>query len=108
MIRKSDGSVGTISDEQAGPPLGVAFEYEYESYEMTLEPGDQLVLFTDGFSEAMNVGLDLYGLQRLETAVGCDLADPGSLGAYILDDVRRFVSGHRQSDDMCLVCFGRE
>jgi sigma-B regulation protein RsbU (phosphoserine phosphatase) len=108
LIRRADGSVTAISDEQAGPPLGVDFEYAYEACEIALAPGEQLVLFTDGFSEAMNTGLDLYGLERLETAVGCDLADPAALGSYILEDVRRFVSGHRQSDDMCLVCFGRD
>ena len=108
FVRNADGSVAAISDEHAGPPLGVDFEHRYEPYDLVLEPGEQLVLFTDGFSEAMNAGLDLYGLGRLETAVGCNLSDPASLGSYILDDVRRFVSGHRQSDDMCLVCFGRD
>ncbi|MCG8584112.1 MAG: SpoIIE family protein phosphatase [Pirellulales bacterium] len=108
LLRRADGSVSAVSDDEAGPPLGVAFDYEYEACHISLAPGEQLVVFTDGFSEAMNESLDLYGLERLEKAVGCDLADPASLGAYILEDVRRFVSGHRQSDDMCLVCFGRD
>ena len=108
LLRKADGSVVPISDEQAGPPLGVDFDYEYEACDITLDPGEQLVLFTDGFSEAMNEGLDLYGLERLEVAAGASLAEPQGLGSYILDDVRRFVSGHRQSDDMCMVCFGRD
>ena len=29
------------------------------------------------------------------------------LGQHILDDVRKFVDGYAQSDDMCLACFGR-
>ena len=108
LLRKADGSVVPISDEQTGPPLGVDFDHQYEPCDISLGPGEQLVLFTDGFSEAMNAGLELYGLARLETAVGSDLSDPDGLGSYILDDVRRFVSGHRQSDDMCMVCFGRD
>jgi serine phosphatase RsbU (regulator of sigma subunit) len=108
LVRKADGSVAPISDQQAGPPLGVDFEYEYEACDISLAPGEQLVLFTDGFSEAMNANLELYGMERLETAIAGTLAQPAALGRHILDDVRRFVSDHLQSDDMCLVCFGRD
>ena len=57
--------------------------------------------------EAMNPQRELYGLDRL-----CrEISTPGNsvvdLGQRILDSVSQFVSGYPQSDDMCLVCFGR-
>jgi sigma-B regulation protein RsbU (phosphoserine phosphatase) len=65
-------------------------------------------MFTDGISEAMNPDNKLYGIERLTTALGRKAPDVASLGRLILDDVKTFVSGRAQSDDMCLVCFGRE
>ena len=51
---------------------------------------------------------ELYGLERLTKQVAAGDDGVADLGAHVLDDVRRFVNGFAQSDDMCLVCFGRE
>ena len=58
-------------------------------------------------SEAMNPAGELYGLARLRQQVGAETANVADLGRQILDDVRKYVSGRTQSDDMCLACFGR-
>jgi serine phosphatase RsbU (regulator of sigma subunit) len=47
-------------------------------------------------------------LHRLETQLGSRSKSLPDLGKIILSDVRRFVGGRPQSDDMCLTCFGRE
>ena len=49
----------------------------------------------------------LYGLERLRKRIGKPVKDVAELGHVILNDVKSFVGGHPQSDDMCLVCFGR-
>jgi sigma-B regulation protein RsbU (phosphoserine phosphatase) len=66
-----------------------------------------VTIFTDGFSEAMNSSRELYGLDRLTQQISRPAASVVDLGQLILDDVRRFVDGFSQSDDMCLACFGR-
>jgi serine phosphatase RsbU (regulator of sigma subunit) len=66
-----------------------------------------LAAFTDGFSEALNANNELYGLERLRKRIGSPMKDVAELGHVILNDVKSFVGGHPQSDDMCLVCFGR-
>ena len=71
-------------------------------------PGNLLTIFTDGISEAMNAQNQLYGLERLTNQVGGPADNVASLGRQILDDVKHFVGGRPQSDDMCLICFGRE
>ncbi len=108
FLRLRDGSVAEIGEDAAGLPLGVAPGYEYQSYSHQLEPGDVVTIFTDGFSEAMNGERELYGLERLKKQLGSPLQNVSEFGQHILDDVHQFVNGHDQSDDMCLVCFGRE
>jgi serine phosphatase RsbU (regulator of sigma subunit)/pSer/pThr/pTyr-binding forkhead associated (FHA) protein len=107
FLRQRGGNVEEIGEEAAGLPLGVAPGFEYESYSLKLEPGDLLTIFTDGFSEAMNSERELYGLERLKTQLASPKVHVVDFGKHILDDVSRFVNGYDQSDDMCLVCFGK-
>ena len=107
LLRRHGGGVEEIGEEAAGLPLGVAQEYEYQSHSRVLEPGDVLTIFTDGFSEAMNGQRELYGLERLKNQISSPALSVLDFGQHILDDVSRFVDGFDQSDDMCLVCFGR-
>ena len=88
-------------------PLGVTDDYPYEANHRDLAPGDFLTIFTDGFSEAMNSERELYGLERLTQEISSPALSVVDLGRHILEDVRKFVSGYAQSDDMCLACFGR-
>ncbi|MGD9634565.1 MAG: SpoIIE family protein phosphatase [Pirellulales bacterium] len=107
LLRRNGGEVEAVGEETAGLPLGVAGEMSYEAEHRTLEPGDFVTIFTDGFSEAMNSDRDLYGLERLMQQVSSVAVSVNDLGKHILDDVHKFVDGHAQSDDMCLACFGR-
>jgi serine phosphatase RsbU (regulator of sigma subunit) len=106
-LRNQKGVVEPIGEEQTGLPLGVDSEFEYQAFSRTVAPGDFLALFTDGFSEAMNSANELYGLDRLRAQLGTEKVPVSDLGRLILDDVKRFVGGRPQSDDMCLACFGR-
>lgn len=108
MLRKADGTVIEISEEVSGLPIGVFDGYEFESMKITLEPGESITTFTDGFSEAMNEAQDLYGIERLLKTVGTEAKSVADLGKHVLDDVRKFVDGYAQSDDMCLCVFGRD
>ena len=78
------------------------------SARFVLQPGEILTAFTDGFSEAENVKRELYGNERLEKQVAAPVKSVTELGQRILTDVKQHASGYRQSDDMCLLCFGRK
>jgi serine phosphatase RsbU (regulator of sigma subunit) len=108
LLRHSQGIVEEIGGELSGLPLGVDPDVGYEQYSRPLNPGDFLTLFTDGISEAMNANNELYGLERLRTTLATPCDSLAGLGRLILDDVKRFVGGRPQSDDMCLACFGRD
>ncbi len=107
FLRKQEGSVEEISEEISGLPIGIVGDYEFDSMTLTLGPDESITLFTDGFSEAMNSEQELYGLERLATQVAVSATSVEELGRHVLDDVRKFVDGYAQSDDMCLACFGR-
>ena len=88
--------------------MGVDPDWEYEEHTFELPPGAILTAFTDGFSEAENSDRDMYGLEALAEQVGGPAESAGQLGQRILDSVKAFVGDWRQSDDMCLLCFGRK
>jgi sigma-B regulation protein RsbU (phosphoserine phosphatase) len=107
LVRHSGGRVEEVSPDSAGFVLGMAEGVEYESADVALAPGEMLVLFTDGISEALNPENELYTLKRLAEQTGRGAEGASVLGRAILDDVKRHAAGRAQSDDMCLVVFGR-
>ncbi len=69
-----------------------------------LEPGDTLLLYTDGVTEAMSPALEVYGETRLASVLR-EAAEPGldALIQRILDDVEAHAAGAEQSDDITLL-----
>ena len=108
FLRRLDGTVITLAPEESGLPLGVSDDYSYTMVSHKLESGDFVALYTDGFSEANNAKNELYSIERLEARIGMKTEGVTEIGRSILSDVQQFVGGTPQSDDMCLVCFGRE
>jgi len=107
-LRRRAGTIEVLGDGTGGLPLGCDATLGYEQIEMPLEPGDAVLLYTDGISEAMNAQGDVYGGQRLRLALAQSPPGVESMGQALLDDVRRFVRGRLPSDDICLVGFARE
>lgn len=108
MLRNASGRVTEIGGDVAGLPVGVLDDFEFDSYSCELAPGDLVTIFTDGFSEAMNSNRELYGLERLAKVIGKESVPSVDVGSHLLADVRQFAGDYPQSDDMCLVCIGRE
>jgi serine phosphatase RsbU (regulator of sigma subunit) len=108
LWRHRGADVELLGDDITGIPLGVDAGFQYLQLTVPLRPGDQLVMFTDGFSEAMNINGELFGLHRVQEIVAeRDLVNAEMLGQRLLEQVRQFVGRRSQSDDMCLTCFGR-
>jgi serine phosphatase RsbU (regulator of sigma subunit) len=107
LHRWSDGTTEQIGEEEAGPPMGFDPTSRYASSEVHLEPGDTVTLYTDGISEATNADDRVYGIRAILKTISTGPADVDRLGKLILEDVNRFVAGHPQIDDICLLVFGR-
>ncbi len=109
LLCKTDGSVVELGEESKGLPIGVDPDCRYEQCVVPLASGDTVTIYTDGISEAMNDELQLYGIDRIVKDL-CKRSERDTvdkLASSVLDDVKRFVGDQDQSDDMCLVCFGR-
>ena len=64
MLRGGTGALETLSSGD-GPPLGVLDRYAYESSQVLLHPGDTMVVFSDGVTEAMDINGRQFGPQGL-------------------------------------------
>ncbi|MFG0296713.1 MAG: SpoIIE family protein phosphatase [Maioricimonas sp. JB045] len=108
MIRLPDGSIEEFPEDSVGIPLGVMEGFPFEMVERTIEPGETIVIYTDGVSEAMNFENELYGLPRLRDFVKESTPEVGALGSAIREDVARHANGRPQNDDITLMVFGRD
>jgi sigma-B regulation protein RsbU (phosphoserine phosphatase) len=107
LIRRSGGRIELIAQEQGGLPLGVAAGQSFQPVQTPVGPGDVVVLYTDGVTEARGVEERLFGLQRLREALASAPGGVPSVGEAILAAVLGHAAGHPQSDDITLLCFGR-
>ena len=87
-----------------GIPVGLMAELSAKSALVVLNPGDSLVLFTDGVTEAMNAGEQEFGKERLEALLDAAGTTPAAeLLQHIYAEVDDFAAGEDQADDItCL------
>jgi serine phosphatase RsbU (regulator of sigma subunit) len=101
LIRKNHED---IELEATGLLLAVVENAEYEVKQIDLLPGDMLLFFTDGITEAMNTQKQEYGLEKLRAlADSLSSQTAENIASEILKDVNSHVSGAEQSDDITLI-----
>jgi phosphoserine phosphatase RsbU/P len=84
--------------------LGAMEDSLYETRQILLAPGDTLLLYTDGVTEAMNGGKLFYEEQRLvRVTEDHGQAPPEELVAEVLRSVREFAGSEPQSDDITML-----
>jgi serine phosphatase RsbU (regulator of sigma subunit)/pSer/pThr/pTyr-binding forkhead associated (FHA) protein len=106
IVVRSDGETELLMP--TGMPLGLMPEAVYTSNEAMLEPGDSIVLYTDGITEAANPEQEEFGRERLVDACRRDHAQaPVDLAASIAATVDNFVEGVPYHDDRTLVIVRR-
>lgn len=101
ILLQANGSSNALKDN--GAVLGVFREWKYEDDMVQLAPGDKLLLFTDGITEASTADGEEFGEQRLiDAARAGELQTPVNVKSRVLQDVRQFC--HSQfHDDATLV-----
>ena len=94
--------------ECAGTVVGVSDEIEFQRVELWLEPGDCLLLYTDGVTEAQDPGQALFGEERLLAEVaGARAADARELVQAVLKAVHDFAHGDPPADDIAILAMRR-
>jgi len=89
---------------QGSYPVGLVPEAEYTAVCLKLEPGDTLVLFSDGVTEAMDPDEQMFGMVRLKELLTGQLECPlEQLQKCVLEAVENFARGAHQADDLTLL-----
>ncbi len=104
VFKQGDGVFELMKDPH-GPAIGVMEDVPYREYEVQLEPGDKLFLYTDGVPEATSNDEELFGIDRMVEAlrpVG-DKAPHEVLDA-VNEAVAEFVGEAAQFDDLTMLC----
>jgi phosphoserine phosphatase RsbU/P len=108
VIRLPNGNLVEPADpDRSGPPVGVIEDYPYEVIEAELGPGEVVVIFSDGVSDAMNAAGHEYKTARIREVIRKSCCDATELGEGLLADVRRHVAGWEPFDDMTMVVVSR-
>ena len=77
---------------------------KYSDYEIRLNPGDVLFVYTDGVPDAKN-GEERYGTNRLLEALNAAAsADPEALLSAVAESIAAFTDGAEQFDDLTMLC----
>jgi serine phosphatase RsbU (regulator of sigma subunit)/putative methionine-R-sulfoxide reductase with GAF domain len=93
----------------AGIALGVVIPASFAQKTLTLGPGDVLLFYTDGVTEAINVAEEQFGEERLTALLHAHRSEPAeAIAAAIEAAVAEFVEGQAQYDDFTLVLVKRE
>ena len=95
------GHVAALTGE-ASLPLGIDAGETYADHEAVLAPGDVLILYTDGITEARNPQGDMFGEERLDAAAVCPGSAQSTLDA-ILSTLDRFRGNRPMGDDSTLL-----
>lgn len=106
LLVRRDGRVETL--DAGGLLLGVFPEATYEQGHVELEPGDLLMMYTDGVTEASNAEGDMYSEERLvDTLIRLREHDAHGVHRRLLDEVRNFQAGVPPDDDLTVVLLKR-
>lgn len=94
--------------EAPGLPLGIDLDIEYDEITTTIGPGDTVVFYTDGVTEAFNDDFEMFGLERLQALIESnERLKPRALMTRLLQELRAWGMGSAQSDDVTIVVLRR-
>ncbi len=109
LARKSaTGLQDAVPRATAGLPLGMVEGSAYQACQLTLQPGDNLILFSDGVTDAVDVRnsqFSMNGVQRVVQEAGAVSA--AALGDRLIKAVQQHATNREPHDDITLVCLGR-
>ena len=103
-LMKPDGKFELIKDRRS-LVLGGMPGTKYHNYELVLEPGSKLFVYTDGVPEATNASEELFEFDRMVDALNRDTkAEPEQILKNVRTAVDEFVMDAEQFDDLTMLC----
>ncbi|HLF20024.1 MAG TPA: GAF domain-containing SpoIIE family protein phosphatase [Bacteroidota bacterium] len=106
FLISTDGTFKRLS--AGGMMLGAFDTFDFDDENTPVQPGDTLVIYSDGIPEAMDASGVQYGEERLmKFLIGHRDNSPGELLDALVRDVEDYAGAHPQSDDMTIVVIKR-
>ncbi|MCW6038874.1 SpoIIE family protein phosphatase [Spirulina subsalsa FACHB-351] len=108
IICRNNGEIERVDTIDLGLPIGLTDDISsFLSYTVIhVQPGDTVILYTDGITEAMNPEEKLYGMDRLCAIISQHWNQPAEqIKNAILEDLRQFIGEQKIFDDITLVVF---
>jgi sigma-B regulation protein RsbU (phosphoserine phosphatase) len=96
-----------MSRDSTGFPLGVVDGYEYSMSTFKLDPGDTVMLFTDGVTESKNQQEKEFSMDGVLKALGSGPMSPKAMTERLMAAIRVHATGRKPHDDITVVGFGR-
>lgn len=94
-----------LLNEKHGPVVGISDEVVYEQGAIEMAPGDTLLVYTDGVTEAIGEKGDWYTAERFaDFLTNTSLNDPQDLVAAVAEEMNSFKGKGHQADDITLMC----
>ena len=104
VLQQPNGKFELIKDKH-GFVIGGMGGIEYKEYELQLEKGAKLFLYTDGVPEATNKDNELFSTERMLSALNCENGgSPETILKKVKEAVDSFVNGAEQFDDLTMLC----
>lgn len=102
LLRRASGPI--VQLEAGGVPFGVFADAAYEIGQLSVCPGDLLLIYTDGVVEAVNETGEEYGLDRLRTFVRDTVSSSAGFQQQLFASIDAFTGKASQQDDItCLI-----
>lgn len=104
VVKTSDGNFEILKDKH-GFPIGGLDGMKYKEYEIQLQPGSKLFVYTDGVPEATNSSEELFGMERTESTLN-EVKDksPQEIVLHVNEAVYDFTGDAEQFDDITMLC----
>lgn len=83
----------------AGMPLGLMPGMKYDVHEMVIEPGDDMIFFSDGLVEAHNPAREMFGTQRLKNLFADFSGKEGTLIDHLMQELQAFTGEDLDAED---------
>jgi len=107
MIRKTDGTIEEFDEGAVGVPIGVLKDFPFEVLSRKIQPGETVLFYTDGVSDAMNPKGEFYGEKRVREFLRNSNGNAAEIGKGLLSDVRAHAAGRPLYDDVTIMVFSR-
>ncbi len=104
-LQKSPGSMFELLKDKHGFVIGGMSGTKYKEYELQMEPGTKLFLYTDGVPEATDGAGNMFGIERMLAVLNRDIcASPEQILRNVRISVDDFVKDAEQFDDLTMLC----